>query len=120
MLISEAAHLSGLSVATIRYYEASGICPPIARSSEGHRRFTPDNVDWLTLLAALRDTAMSNAQMAAFAALYRGGDKTVEARKAMLTDHDARLRAQQRKLDSYRALLAQKIAKYDTILEDQT
>lgn len=120
MLISEAAQRSGLSVATIRYYEASGICPPIARSSDGHRRFTPENVDWLTLLAALRDTAMTNAQMAVFAALYRGGDDTVAERKAMLTDHDAHLRAQQARLDSCRALLAQKIAKYDTILEDQT
>lgn len=118
MLISEVAEQSGLSVATIRYYEASGICPPIARGPNGHRRFTPENLDWLTLLAALRDTAMSNAQMAAFAALYRAGDGTVAARKRMLHDHDARLVAQQARLDSCRARLSHKLARYDAILEE--
>lgn len=115
MLISEAADQSGLSVATIRYYEASGICPPIARGADGNRRFSQENVDWLTLLAALRGTAMSNAKMAEFAALYQAGDKTIAERKRILLDHDNRLQMQQKQLDRCRTLLV----RYDALLEEK-
>jgi DNA-binding transcriptional MerR regulator len=48
--IAEAAHRSGLSVDTIRYYEKSGILPEIHRGSDRQRRFSAENIEWLTLL----------------------------------------------------------------------
>jgi len=58
MKISDVAATCGLSIHTIRYYEKIGICPQICRGFDGNRRFSPENLEWLTLLAALRDTGM--------------------------------------------------------------
>ncbi|ABD55428.1 MerR family transcriptional regulator [Jannaschia sp. CCS1] len=118
MQISEVSERSGLSVATIRYYERAGICPKIPRDGAGHRVFTPEMLAWLTLLAALRDTGMGTEKMTAFAMLYRDGDATVAARKRMLMEHQTALAAQQARLDACQALLAQKLTRYDEILGD--
>ena len=45
MNISEVAERTQLSADTIRFYEKSGICPPIARDSGGRRRFSAIDLD---------------------------------------------------------------------------
>ncbi|MGB3316645.1 MAG: MerR family transcriptional regulator [Albidovulum sp.] len=115
MRISEIATQSGLSIATIRYYERIGLCPAIARGADGQRRFMTKELDWLTLLASLRETGMPMAEMRDFAALYRAGDATVGGRKAMLLAHDRRLADRQAQIDRCRSLLAGKMARYDEI-----
>ncbi|MEP6068107.1 MAG: MerR family transcriptional regulator [Paracoccaceae bacterium] len=116
MKISEVAGKSGLSIDTIRFYEKSGICPAIARGTDGIRRFSPENLEWLILLGSLRETGMPTAQMKHFANLYQVGDRTVSARKSMLVAHAQELERHHRRLDECQALLARKIAKYDEIL----
>lgn len=116
MKISEAARASGLSTHTIRYYEASGMLPGVLRGTDGHRRFSPENVDWLTLLASLRDTGMPLKTMRHFAGLYRKGDVTVKDRKDILSAHDTYLHEQQVKLAACRALLEHKLERYDNII----
>ena len=54
MKITEATRASGLSVDTIRFYERRGMLPEIARGPDAHRRFSPRDVEWLTLLYWLR------------------------------------------------------------------
>lgn len=117
MKIAEVARITGLGIHTIRFYEKSGICPPIVRSPDGNRRFSPENVEWLSLLSALRDTDMPTQRMKRFADFYQRGDATLGARKAMLLAHASDLDAQQARLDRCRGLLAHKIARYDAILE---
>jgi len=114
--IAEAARASGLSAHTIRYYEASGMLAPIARGPDGHRRFSPENLDWLVLLASLRETGMPTREMKRFAHLYREGDARIPERRQMLRDHEARLAAHQLKLKACRELLAFKLARYAEIL----
>jgi len=63
MKISHVATKCGLSIHTIRYYEEIGICPQISRGADGNRCFSAENLDWLTLLAALRDTGMPIEKM---------------------------------------------------------
>jgi len=118
MKISEIAERSGLSIATIRYYERSGLCMPVARGADRQRRFSTNDLDWLTLLASLRETGMPMSEMREFAALYREGDKTVPIRKAMLMAHARRLDARQAELDRCKNLLAFKLARYDDIIGD--
>jgi len=116
MKISEAAAQSGLSVHTIRYYEAAGLCPPIARGADGQRRFAPRDVEWLTLMAALRETGMPGAEMRRFAEAYAQGDATLQDRKAMLQAHQDRLARSQAALVRCAGLVALKLARYDALL----
>ncbi|MEL6791981.1 MAG: MerR family transcriptional regulator [Pseudomonadota bacterium] len=115
MKISEVADRSGLSIDTIRYYERIGLCPPVQRGSDGHRAFTQEGLDWLTLLASLRETGMPMERMRAFADLYRGGDATVAERRAILLEHRERLKEQHDRIARCETLLDHKLERYEAI-----
>lgn len=116
MRISEAASLSGLKIDTIRYYEAEGLVPNVVRGSDGQRSFSPENVDWLTLLFWLRETGMPMKVMQRFAALYARGDETIPDRKEILLDHSRLLAKRRDDLDRCDAILARKLEIYEEYL----
>ncbi len=120
MRIAEEAAKCSLSVDTIRYYEKAGICPSIERGPDGNRRFSPENLDWLNLLAALRETGMPTKKMKYFADLYRQGDAKAAERKKVLKQHEMHLDLQQARLTKCKALLRHKLALYDQILGVKT
>lgn len=114
MRISEAAAASGLSTDTIRYYEKSGMLPEIRRCANGHRSFSEGNIAWLTLLYWLRETGMPMHQMRRFTTLAQAGAHTVAERRKILADHAGELRKRRELLTKCEAVLAVKIASYDT------
>ncbi|MEM7720976.1 MAG: MerR family transcriptional regulator [Pseudomonadota bacterium] len=116
MRISEAASRSGLNVDTIRYYEAEGLIPNVMLSSDGQRRFSPENVDWLTLLYWLRETGMPMKVMQRFAALYAQGDATIPDRKGILLDHSRLLAERRDDLDRCDEILSRKLEIYEEYL----
>lgn len=113
MRISEAASESWLSIDTIRYYEAEGLVPNVARGFDGQRRFSRENVEWLTLLYWLRETGMPMRVMQQFAALYVRGADTIPARKAILLDHSIRLAERRTILDRCEEILTRKLEIYE-------
>ncbi|MCP5082848.1 MAG: MerR family transcriptional regulator [Alphaproteobacteria bacterium] len=115
MRISEAASKSGLSIDTIRYYESSGLLPPIERGADRQRRFSTVDVEWLILLASLRDTGMPQKTMRHFAGLYRQGDGTIPERKKVLLDHADHLEQRRGALDRCADILAHKLERSDEI-----
>lgn len=115
MLIAEAAAASGLSIDTVRYYERSGMLPAIARGSDGHRRFSRENVDWLTVLYWLRATGMPMRVMRRYATLVHAGDHTIPERKEILLEHGQRLARRREELDRCEELLAYKLDAYDEV-----
>ncbi|WP_299672071.1 MerR family transcriptional regulator [uncultured Roseobacter sp.] len=117
MRISEAASASGLNVDTIRFYEAKGLVPKVTRSSDGQRRFSQENVDWLTLLYWLRASGMPMKIMQRFAELYAQGDGTIAERKAILLDHAQRLERRRDDLDRCEDILNRKLEIYEEYLK---
>lgn len=113
MWISEAADKSGLKIDTIRYYDDAGLIPKLTRSANGNRDFSPENVEWLTLLYWLRETGMPMSVMRGFAGLYAKGDKTIPESKRILLDHSQRLGARRIDLDRCEEILAKKIEIYE-------
>ena len=112
MRISEAAARSGLSVQTIRYYENAGIVPPIARGPDGRRRFSSENLEWLTLLYWLRETGMPMKEMRRFAGLYQEGEQTIPERKKILLAHAELLQKRRADLEHCEEILRQKLEIY--------
>jgi DNA-binding transcriptional MerR regulator len=121
MQIAEAAALSGLSIDTIRFYDRSGMLPDLPRDARGWRRFTPDALEWLTVLGRLRKTGMPLPNLRRFAALAQGpGADQPDAkaeRLALLTAHRARLAEQREELESCEAYLDMKISVYSEGVE---
>ena len=106
-----------LSIDTIRYYEQSGLAPPIKRGDDHRRYFTKENIDWLILLASLRATGMPMAKMRRFAELYQIGDSAIPDRRRILEDHAIHLKQRQIELDQCAKLLAYKLKRYFEIEE---
>lgn len=115
MRISEAAARCGLSIDTIRFYERSGLLPAITRGSDGRRQFSSEDVEWLILLASLRNTGMPMKRMRRFADLYQQGKETIPERRLILSDHSAELEVRRAELDRCTELLYYKLQKYSEI-----
>ena len=115
--IGEAAGKCGLSQHTLRWYERIGLLGDIERGSDGRRRFSDGDLDWLSLLTKLRATGMPVRDMQRYAELVRSGAGHAE-RLELLKRHREQVRraiAVQReclklldaKVSSYEARLAE-------------
>ena len=85
--IAEVVARTGLSADTLRFYERSGLLPPITRTTGGQRRYTRRDLERISFLLRLRDTGMPLATMRRFADLRREGEAGRPGRLAMLLEH---------------------------------
>ncbi|GAB3070007.1 MerR family transcriptional regulator [Pedococcus soli] len=116
--IAEAAERTGLTAHTLRYYERDGLLLDVVdRSPSGHRRYTEDDVTWITMLTRLRATGMPIREVRTYADLVRGGDGNERERLELLLTHRekvladleevrAHLEAIDTKIELYRSRLA--------------
>jgi DNA-binding transcriptional MerR regulator len=115
--IGEAAEKCGLSQHTLRWYERIGLLGPIHRGSDGRRRFSDGDLDWLALVTKLRATGMPVRDMQRYAELVRSGAGQAE-RLELLKRHREQVR---RAIASQREclkLLDTKITYYGTCLTE--
>lgn len=120
MRIAEASEACGLSAHTIRFYEKSDMLPEIERGADGHRRFTPRQIEWLTLLYWLRETGMPLKQMRQFTTLAKVGDDGITQRRKILADHADTLKAKRAILEKCESVLVIKIASYGPNYDEDT
>ena len=91
LMIGGLAQRTGRSIDTIRWYEAQGLVPGVARDPGGRRRYTEQHVGWLLLMDRLRRTGMSIAEMRRYTALVKQGRSTLRERQDMLRAHRERV-----------------------------
>lgn len=113
LTIRDISEASGLSPHTLRYYERIGLMVPVSRDASGYRRYTPDEVEWVTLLRHLRETGMPIAEMLRFAQLVRSGPETVPDRLELLRGHREAMVQQIEALNATLAAVDVKIAAYE-------
>ena len=88
LTISDAADALGLSAHTLRYYERAGLMlDPVGRTAATHRRYTEEDLGWITLLTRLRGTGMPIRRIREYADLVRAGEGTEPERLALLEAH---------------------------------
>jgi DNA-binding transcriptional MerR regulator len=114
------AKSAGRTVHTIRWYEAQGLMPGVVRDAGGRRRYTPQHVNWLDLMARLRLTGMSIAKMRRYAALVRQGRATLAERRALLQAHREEVLARIADWQQALELLDDKIGFYGNWLKEGT
>jgi DNA-binding transcriptional MerR regulator len=89
--IGELGRRTGRSVHTIRWYEAQGLMPGVARDGGGRRVYGTLHASWLDLMDRLRRTGMSIAEMRRYTALVMQGSATLKERQALLAAHRVRV-----------------------------
>jgi DNA-binding transcriptional MerR regulator len=106
---------TGLSIDTLRYYEKIGLLEPVGRNGAGQRRFTDVHLDQLSIARCLRESGMPVADVARYAEFVRAGDRTIDARMALLEEHDRRVEARLESLRDQQRYIRRKIAYYRTV-----
>ena len=86
--IAEAAHRTGVSVHTLRYYERAGlVVTPIDRTSGGRRRYRELDLKWIVICTKLRATGMPIKGIRRYAELVAAGPGNEDERLALLDAH---------------------------------
>ena len=117
MTIQQVAGETGLSVHTLRYYERIGLISSVGRASNGHRRYTRDDVGWIGFLNKLRSTGMPIAKMKQYADLQRQGDDTLAERLALLAEHRREVKQRIQELQDNLTVIEYKLDYYSGVQE---
>ena len=115
--IDQVAERMGISKHTLRYYEREGLLHPIAKGSNGHRRYTEDDLGWISFLQLLRGTGMPIREMKSFVELTQAGDHTIAERVEVLTRYRVSLAARMKADRESMKFLERKIDYYSGVLE---
>lgn len=88
--ISEIARKTGLSTATIRYYEQMGLLET-KRKANHYREFDDADLDWLTFIDNMKKTGMKLADIRHFSDLKQKGEETRQERLKLLAKQEREL-----------------------------
>jgi DNA-binding transcriptional MerR regulator len=116
--IAEAAHRSGLSIDTLRYYERIQLIDPPARDSGGRRAYSDDDLVWLEFLTKLRTTGMPIRMMREYAKLRHQGVSSAGRRKQILIEQRGEVLSRIAELNSCLDVLNYKIGNYERCERD--
>ena len=111
--IAEAAHRSGLSIDTLRYYERIQLIDPPARDSGGRRAYSDDDLTWLEFLTKLRMTGMPIRMMREYAKLRHQGMASASRRKQILVEQRTEVLSRITELNACLEVLNYKITNYE-------
>ena len=115
LTVQQVAEKTGLSEHTLRYYERVGLIPPIQRASNGHRRYTEEDIGWLNFVRRLRSAGMPIAQVQRYVMLQRQGGSTLAERLEMLKEHRRAVQQQIDELSEHLQVLDYKIEYYSEL-----
>lgn len=118
MNISEAAKITGLTAATLRYYESKGLIPPVNRKNGGVRDYQQDDIGWIDFIKCMRSAGMSVESLNEYTTLFRNGTQSDEARKNILIREREHLLAKQKEINETIEKLNHKIQSFEGTLKD--
>ncbi len=91
--------------------------PNVGRDEHGNRRFTDNDLQWLSLLQCLKNTGMSLKDIKRFAECTTIGDDTIDERLALFESQTENVKQQIAELQRYLGLLEYKLAFYQKAKE---
>ena len=113
MTIAEVSKKYGLSADTLRYYERIGLIPPVPRTKGGVRDYGEESCGWIELMKCMRAAGVQIEALIEYVKLFRQGDATMAARKAILVEQRDQLLARMAEMQSSLDLLNKKIDRYE-------
>ena len=113
MTIAEVSRAYGISADTLRYYERIGLIPPVPRTKGGVRNYGEESCGWIQLMKCMRAAGVQIEALIEYVDLFRQGDATIGARKALLMEQRDQLVARMEEMQASPDLLNQKIDRYE-------
>ena len=113
MTIAEVSKKYDISADTLRYYERIGLLPPVPRNKSGIRNYDEESCGWIELMKCMRAAGVQIEALIEYVALFRRGDETLDARKALLIEQRAQLAARMEDMQRSLDRLDHKISMYE-------
>jgi len=114
---AQMAQRTNVSIDTLRYYEREGLIKSVERATNGHRRYSADDVHWVEVLRCLRETGMSIEQLRTYCQLGEQGDHTEPERLELLLNHRKKVLADIEVMHNALGLIDHKISYYTAHIE---
>ncbi|MEY8392945.1 MerR family transcriptional regulator [Lachnospiraceae bacterium] len=114
----EAAEITGLSTATLRYYEREKLLPQIARSSSKYRQYTDEDIEWIKMIQCMRMANIPIRSIKHYVSLLIQGGTTLEQRYTMVKEHMEYIKGQIANLQSALSLTQSKLTFYENLLKE--
>ena len=114
--IQDVARQTGVSAHTLRYYERIGLLARVAREG-GRRCYAPGDVEWVRLLACLRETGMGIRDMLRFVVVDGDERQIARTRLAQLEAHRDATIARQRAVEESLRVIEWKVGRYRETVE---
>ncbi|MFP4593874.1 Cd(II)/Pb(II)-responsive transcriptional regulator [uncultured Ralstonia sp.] len=87
MKIGELAQRTGISIETIRFYEAQGLLPPPARAANNYRVYTPEHAEQLAFIAKCRSLDMAHTEIRRLLELQANPQASCQEINQLLDEH---------------------------------
>ncbi len=113
MKIAEVSERYQISQDALRYYERIGLLPPVNRSESGIREYSELDLRRVDFIKCMRRAGLPIEVLIEYVALVQQGDATIEARKEILVEQRAVLRAKMDEMQKTLDLLDHKIEVYE-------
>jgi DNA-binding transcriptional MerR regulator len=105
--IGQAARASGMSAASIRFYEQQGLLSPAARSDNGYRVYNHKDIDRLRLIRTCRSLDMSLEEVRQLVNAPKGDPAGCTMTAQVLQEHLAHVEARILALQNLKAQLSE-------------
>ncbi|MDE7132954.1 MAG: MerR family transcriptional regulator [Lachnospiraceae bacterium] len=116
----EAAKITGLSTAALRYYEKEKLLPQIARNDQKYRQYTDEDIEWVKMIQCMRRANIPIQSIKEYVSLLIQGGETLEQRYVMVQNHMADIKKQMTNLQNAFILTQKKLSFYEKLLEDSS
>lgn len=83
----EAAKITGLSTATLRYYEKENLLSPIKRNEQGYRDYSDADIEWINMIQCLRSANVPIKSIKKYIALLLQGSETLVERLSIVKEY---------------------------------
>lgn len=113
MTIAEVSKKYEITPDTLRYYERIGLIPPVPRTSSGIRNYDKESCGWIELMKCMRKAGVQVEALIEYVDLFRRGDSTIDARKALLVEQRSRLQEHMADMQASLERLNDKIDRYE-------
>ena len=119
MKINEVSKLFDITADTLRYYERIGLIHPVPRNHSGIREYGEEECKSIEFVKCMRAAGISIDSLIEYMALFRQGDATKKARKAILVNEKKKLLARMKQMEETLARLDYKINLYNDDIKNE-
>ena len=113
----EAAEITGLSTATLRYYEREKLIPQITRTDQKYRQYADTDIEWIKMIQCMRMANIPIRSIKQYVELLIQGGKTLKQRSDMVQGHIKDIENQITNLQNALILTQKKLIFYGELLQ---